>query len=316
MRQNFEWKVKRSNKTTLHLVYIVDNCSWKLKVVRRDEGTYFQVRSFVNEHSCPLEEVHRCHRQASVVTIGEVIAPRLQQHNGRLMRPKDVMADMETMNGIQIMYNKAHDALQYALSLTYGTHEESFQMLPSFAYVLEQQNPGTITDLQCADDDKFLNFLMSLGSSIRGFQRCMRPVIAVDGTHLKGSVRLIVSVGINSISKRVLLVMFSGLEHVLIQCLIEFRSFRLLIHKVSSPNVLTMPLYVLLRCVDFIDDFRDDFSTVFQSCIVVFVRERVTVRNPKTDSNSEFRRPRYGPTNRRERGRGQPRPWATWAGRG
>ena len=59
-----------------------------------------------------------------------------------------------------------------------------------------------------------------------------------------------------------------------------------------------MPLYVLLRCVDFIDDFRDDFSTVFQSCIVVFVRERVTVRNPKTDLNSKFGRPRYGLTNR------------------
>ncbi|KAK1556936.1 hypothetical protein Q3G72_014911 [Acer saccharum] len=89
-----------------------------------------------------------------------------------------------------------------------------------------------------------------------------------------------------------------GLEHVLIQCLIEFRSFRLLIHKVSSPNVLTMPLYVLLRCVDFIDDFRDDFSTVFQSCIVVIMRERVTVCNPKMDSNSKFGRPRYWPTNR------------------
>ncbi|KAI9165253.1 hypothetical protein LWI28_010499 [Acer negundo] len=59
-------------------------------------------------------------------------------------------------------------------------------MLPSFAYVLEQQNPGTITDLQCADDDTFLYFFMSLGSSIRGFRRCMHPVIAVDGTHLKG----------------------------------------------------------------------------------------------------------------------------------
>ncbi|KAK0573057.1 hypothetical protein LWI29_002395 [Acer saccharum] len=186
MRQNFEWKVKRSNKTTLHLVCIVDDCSWKLRAVRRDEGTYFQVRSFVNEHSCPLEEVHRRHRQASAVIIGELIAPRLQQHDGRLMRPKDVIADMKTMYGIQIMYSKAHDALQYALSLTYGTHEESFQLLPSFAYVLEQQNPGTITDLQCADDGKFLYFFMSLGSSIRGFRRCMRPVIAVDGTHLKG----------------------------------------------------------------------------------------------------------------------------------
>ncbi|KAI9195630.1 hypothetical protein LWI28_016769 [Acer negundo] len=90
MYHNFEWKVKRSNKTTLHLVCIIDDCTWKLREVRRDEGIYFQ------------------------------------------------------------------------------------------------QNPGTITDLQCTDDDKFLYFFMSLWSSIRGFRRCIRPVIAVDGTHLKG----------------------------------------------------------------------------------------------------------------------------------
>ncbi|KAK4849449.1 hypothetical protein QYF36_024944 [Acer negundo] len=104
MHHNFEWKVKRSNKITLHLICIIDDCTWKLRAVRRDEGTYFQVRSFVNEHSCPLEEIHRRHRQASAVIIGEVVAPRLQQHDGRLMRPKDVIADMKTMYGIQIMY--------------------------------------------------------------------------------------------------------------------------------------------------------------------------------------------------------------------
>ncbi|KAK3221883.1 hypothetical protein Dsin_008908 [Dipteronia sinensis] len=140
MRRNFEWKVKRSNKTTLHLVCLIDNCTWKLRAVRRDEGTYFQVRSFVNEHSCPLEEIHRRHRQASAVIIGEVVTPRLQQQDGRLMRPKDIIADMKTMYGIQIMYSKAYQALHYALSLTYGTHEETFQLLSSFGYVLEQQN--------------------------------------------------------------------------------------------------------------------------------------------------------------------------------
>ncbi|KAK2658952.1 hypothetical protein Ddye_005485 [Dipteronia dyeriana] len=61
MRQNFEWKVKKSNKTMLHLVCLMDNCMWKLRVVRKDEGTYFLVRSFVNEHTCPLEEIHRRH---------------------------------------------------------------------------------------------------------------------------------------------------------------------------------------------------------------------------------------------------------------
>ncbi|KAK2656856.1 hypothetical protein Ddye_009908 [Dipteronia dyeriana] len=152
-RHNFEWKVKRSNKKTLHLVCLMENCTWKLRTVMRDEGTYFQVRSFVNEHTCPLEEIHRRHRQTIAVIIGEVVAHRLQQQNGILMRPKDIITDMKSY-GIQIMYSKAHTTLDYTLSLTYGTHEKTFQLLPSFCYVLEQKNPGTITDLQC-DEAEF-----------------------------------------------------------------------------------------------------------------------------------------------------------------
>ncbi|KAK2646504.1 hypothetical protein Ddye_021699 [Dipteronia dyeriana] len=101
------------------------------------------------------------------------------------MHPKDIITDMKTMYGIQIMYSKAHQALDYAFSLAYRTHEESFQLLPSFGYVLEQQNLRTITDLQCDKNGKFLYFFISFGASLRGFQRCMRLVIVVDGTHLK-----------------------------------------------------------------------------------------------------------------------------------
>ncbi|KAK2657070.1 hypothetical protein Ddye_010122 [Dipteronia dyeriana] len=112
-----------------------------------------------------------------------------QQQDGRLMRPNDIIADMKSMYGIQIMYSKAHAALDYALSLTYGTHEETFQMLPSFGYILEQKNPDTITDLQCDGDGKFMYFFMPIGASLRGFRTCIPPVIAVDGTHLKGRFR-------------------------------------------------------------------------------------------------------------------------------
>ncbi|KAK3205561.1 hypothetical protein Dsin_019607 [Dipteronia sinensis] len=102
------------------------------------------------------------------------------------MRPKNIMMDMKTMFDIQVMYSKAHAALSYALALTYGSHEEMFQHLPSFGYVQEQQNPGTIIELQCTEDNKFLYFFMALGALIRGFRRCMPHVIAVDGTFLKG----------------------------------------------------------------------------------------------------------------------------------
>ncbi|KAK2648925.1 hypothetical protein Ddye_016414 [Dipteronia dyeriana] len=82
----------------------------------------------------------------------------------------------------------AYQAPHYPLSLTYVTYEESFQLPSSFSYVLEQQNSGTITDLQCDEDGKFLYFFMSLGVSFRGFRRCM-PIILVDGIHLMGIFR-------------------------------------------------------------------------------------------------------------------------------
>ncbi|KAK2662483.1 hypothetical protein Ddye_001057 [Dipteronia dyeriana] len=186
MRQNFKWKVKISNKTTLHLVCLMENCTWKLRAVRKDEGTYFQVRNFVNEHTCQLEEIHRCHQQASAVIIGEVIAPRLQQQDGRLMHPNDIITDMKSMYGIQIMYSKAHAAFDYALSLTYGTYEETFKLLSLIGYVLDQKYHDTITDLQCDKYDKFLYFFISIGASLRGFRTCMCLVIADDGSHLKG----------------------------------------------------------------------------------------------------------------------------------
>ncbi|KAK2658187.1 hypothetical protein Ddye_004720 [Dipteronia dyeriana] len=95
------------------------------------------------------------------------------------MCAKDIIANVKTMYDIQIMYSKAHQALDYALPLTYGTHEETFQLLPSFIYVLEQKNPRTITNLQCDEDGKFLYFFMSLSASLRGFRRCMRPILSL-----------------------------------------------------------------------------------------------------------------------------------------
>ncbi|KAK3204816.1 hypothetical protein Dsin_018862 [Dipteronia sinensis] len=128
MRRNFEWMVKRSNKTTLYLVCLIDNCTWKLRAVRRDEGTYFQVKCFVNEHSCPLEEIHRRHRQASVVIIGEVVAPRLLT----------TRCSSYASQG----YNR-----RYENNVWHPNHVQA---------------------------------------SVRGFRRCMCPVITVDGIHLKG----------------------------------------------------------------------------------------------------------------------------------
>ncbi|KAK2642417.1 hypothetical protein Ddye_024180 [Dipteronia dyeriana] len=63
MWQNFEWKVKRSNKTTLHLVCLMDNCTWKLRAVMRDEGIYFQKRFHRKDVAAIMDKAARSYSE-------------------------------------------------------------------------------------------------------------------------------------------------------------------------------------------------------------------------------------------------------------
>ncbi|KAL6524051.1 hypothetical protein OROMI_031146 [Orobanche minor] len=51
--------------------------------------------------------------------------------------------------------------------------------------MLKELNPGSIVALQTCDDGIFQFVFFALGACIRGFSSC-RPVIVIDGTHLKG----------------------------------------------------------------------------------------------------------------------------------
>ena len=64
-------------------------------------------------------------------------------------------------------------------------------MLPSYFYMLEQQNPRMVTKLQVDEDNRFEICFMAFDACIFGFRECCRPTIAIDGTHLKGKYKRI-----------------------------------------------------------------------------------------------------------------------------
>ncbi|KAL6518212.1 hypothetical protein OROMI_033913 [Orobanche minor] len=96
-----------------------------------------------------------------------------------------IASDVQRLFGAKIKYSTALSARNQALTMTYGDSSESFRKLPSYFYMLEQSNPGSVVDLQTDEAGAFEYYFMSLDASIRGFKAC-RPVIVVDGTHLKG----------------------------------------------------------------------------------------------------------------------------------
>ena len=97
---------------------------------------------------------------------------------------------------MEILYSKAWKAREYAQNLVYGHPLDSFQMLPSYFYMLKQQNPGMVTKLKVDNENKFEICFMAFGACISGFRECCRPAIAIDGTHLKGKYKGILFIAI------------------------------------------------------------------------------------------------------------------------
>ena len=69
--------------------------------------------------------------------------------------------------------------------MVYGYPMHLFQILPSYCYMLESENPGTVTKIQTDEENKFEYLFMALGLCIFGFTAC-RPVLAIVGTNFKG----------------------------------------------------------------------------------------------------------------------------------
>ncbi|KAK3221746.1 hypothetical protein Dsin_008771 [Dipteronia sinensis] len=92
---------------------------------------------------------------------------------------------MKDLHGINLSYNKA-----------FGNPWESFKKLPAIFYMLEQFNLGTVTTFETDSQNQFTYGFMALGASKEGFNTVIRPVIAIDATHLKSKTRGVLLVAV------------------------------------------------------------------------------------------------------------------------
>ncbi|KAH9670064.1 UDP-N-acetylglucosamine transporter ROCK1 [Citrus sinensis] len=143
-----------------------------------------------------IDNVHTCHNEVLVYgrhqvrsrVVGYIIAEKYIQDK-RIYTPNDIRADMQQEYGVQLTYQQAYRAREVGLEIVRGNPAESYNLLPKYSHLLTTANEGTVTHLEQDGDGNFLYYFVALGSSIKGFMQYIRPVIAVDSTHLKGLYR-------------------------------------------------------------------------------------------------------------------------------
>ncbi|XP_047340744.1 uncharacterized protein LOC124944521 [Impatiens glandulifera] len=198
MTNNFNFKVEKSTKVVWYVKCLDEKCKWRLRAVKNKFSEMFEVRRFVKEHTCSVVTNQLDKRQTPAWVIGECMKSKYIHHHDHL--PKKIIEDMQTSYGIKMTYNKAWRSREKALMAVRGTVEDSYSKLPSYLYMLELNNPGTITDIHTDELGHFKYMFMSLGVSIRGFKSCCRPVLCIDSSFLKHTVegKLLVAIALDA----------------------------------------------------------------------------------------------------------------------
>ena len=132
------------------------NVNQLVRAIRVQGRSYWTIAKVVNDHSYELEFFRHYPRQVSAKVISSITVPRLLD-NGHIICPRDVVREMRTDNDIQILYSKAWEVKEYAQNLVYNDPLHSFQLLPSYFYMLKRENLRIVTKLKIDDENKFEN---------------------------------------------------------------------------------------------------------------------------------------------------------------
>ncbi|EOY04402.1 Uncharacterized protein TCM_019664 [Theobroma cacao] len=161
IKEKFVMRVKRLCKARYKVGCKDKACKFSVRATKLpDIGEYWQAQTFHKVHTCTVDGLQGQFPTTSAKMIGELMSHKLRA-------------------------NGAWQAKEYAERLVFDPPEESFQLLPSYFYMLEQENPSTVTVVATAEEKRFKYCFWSYGACILGFRDVMHPTVTIDAIHLK-----------------------------------------------------------------------------------------------------------------------------------
>ncbi|KAG8381383.1 hypothetical protein BUALT_Bualt06G0116500 [Buddleja alternifolia] len=176
-------KITKNDERRIYAKCMGHKCDWKIHALKLGTESTFQIRLY--------NSVHKCYGSYSVKNVKSGwLSKKFEscfrtdpKRNIKGFREDAVMAIRCNISRFQ-----AYRTKMKALKTIEGNHENQYAKLWDYAAELRRTNPGSTVVMNLADDDsgKFGRFYVCFQASKLGFQSGCRPLIGVDGCHLKG----------------------------------------------------------------------------------------------------------------------------------
>ncbi|XP_071697360.1 uncharacterized protein [Rutidosis leptorrhynchoides] len=184
LEENFQIKPVKSDKSRFTAKCMLPNCEWKCSAYKIRHTDNFIVKKLHDVHTCSRTQIMGNNKHASKKVLGSILMESFKAAN-RDYNPKDIRDDVGNRFRVSISYNQAWRAKCHAIEMLRGSMDDSFRMLPIYLHNIKIHNPGSMTNVVTDNENRFVMCYMSFGAVIRSFVQNVRPIIIVDGAHLK-----------------------------------------------------------------------------------------------------------------------------------
>ncbi|CAD5316262.1 unnamed protein product [Arabidopsis thaliana] len=151
INRKFHFRTARSTPKFMVLKCISKTCPWRVYASKVDTSDSFQVRQANQRHTCTIDQRRRYHRLATTQVIGELMQSRFlgikRGPNAAVIR-KFLLDDYH----VSISYWKAWRAREVAMEKSLGSMAGSYALIPAYAGLLQQANPGSLCFTEYDDD--------------------------------------------------------------------------------------------------------------------------------------------------------------------
>ncbi|KAI8531764.1 hypothetical protein RHMOL_Rhmol11G0161000 [Rhododendron molle] len=164
-----------------------NGCGWRVHASYFQNTKSFQIKSLVN-HPCSCPRQYRL-RHANSVWLARTYMDRLIDDPNWKVSALRKAAKREHM--VEVSDSQAYRAKKRALEAIEGNHRQQYWRLWDYCEMIRRQNHGSIALLRVerpplSTSPVFQRMFVVYAAQSRGFLVGCRPIIGLDGCHLKG----------------------------------------------------------------------------------------------------------------------------------